>query len=195
MGILHCRQAGIWKETLNRKGRTMIKWIGIWVLLTISSSQAASPSYCHLYSQESGRVFFEGLDKVDQVTLSADSFKSIIEHYYWSCIVVDLDPLLPNTTVASEDFFIQSLLDRRRLQINTIEANITEDTSPPEVSIKPAVRTNDEASSPRVCGRSTRSGFALGSAQQKKWCRKNYKSYNATTGMVSCAHRKKDKCS
>lgn len=70
--------------------------------------------------------------------------------------------------------------------------------TPPARPEKPVDAHPPPVASRQVCDRESASGFTTGSPEQAAWCRKNYRSFDATTGTVICARGalkgKRDKC-
>lgn len=122
---------------------------------------------------------------------------------YTGCLNADDRPGLPADGLAALRSVLPEAtpvwpLDRSDVAAIKDIGNVPATDPADEAALIPPARPPPPVASRQVCDRQSPSGFDSGSPDQAAWCRKNYRSFDATTGTVICARGalkgKRDKC-
>jgi len=143
----------------------------------VLAANAAPADYCRLYAREYSRLVVVELEPIDRATVTIDALEFMLNQRYAKCLNADDPPQLPLQREASDVEYLRWLTKVARLQL-----------LPEPVPQEPAA---EEPPTPKP---NAKAKAQADTAEWKKWCRANYRSFNPKTGMVNSRSRGHIRC-
>lgn len=136
------------------------------VLTSATPVVGADPAYCTAWSRGAATMAIGVMPPAEQRAITYPRLAEVLNRFAGECGLLEEDAAYPDALWTAE-------------LVNELHAS-----APAAV-----------ASPPHVCGRDKASPYGLGTPEQVRWCRAQYRSYDARTGTVLCASHKRERCS